>query len=293
MTSSTRFRSFSRTGAVPLTTCDTVPMETCARSAICFIVVGLVIDGESATFRPLGPFFSRAASWCESSRNSLPVFDAAESQCSGTIHAGRHHQEFTVFCQFICLGEIPDGALRTVIASASQNSGACVPIEKLICPLPHVANQVHHSEGAGSFWMRGNGSGPAHHAALVPTGDRRSIPLVSPRIQAAVGACGGVLPLPFVWQALARPGGVDARIFERNPGDRLVCRTRGVGAIPPVAQEIQVILGLIVRGVQKLFELGVGYRVFVHPEGLYVNDVLMISARGVFPRVLDVDADVV
>src|SRR5580704_8977763 len=51
MTSSTRFRSFSRTGAVPLTTCDTVPMETCALSAICFIVVGLVIESESAMFR--------------------------------------------------------------------------------------------------------------------------------------------------------------------------------------------------------------------------------------------------
>src|SRR5580704_5963666 len=238
MTSSTRFRSFSRTGAVPLTTCDTVPMETCARSAICFIVVGLVIDGESATFRPLGPFFSRAASWCESSRNSLPVFDAAESQCSGTIHAGRHHQEFTVFCQFICLGEIPDGALRTVIASASQNSGACVPIEKLICPLPHVANQVHHSEGAGSGWMRGNGIGTAHGAALVRSGDSGPIPLVSPRIEAAVGAFSGVLPFPFAWQTLPGPGGKDARIFKGNPGDRLVSPTLRVGAILPVAQKV-------------------------------------------------------
>src|SRR5580658_10488340 len=55
MTASTRFRNLSRTRAVLLTTCETVPIETCARPAICFIVTGLVIKSESALFRLLGP----------------------------------------------------------------------------------------------------------------------------------------------------------------------------------------------------------------------------------------------
>src|SRR5229473_2842095 len=40
MASSTRSRSFGRTAAVSLMTCETVPMDTLARSAICRIVTG-------------------------------------------------------------------------------------------------------------------------------------------------------------------------------------------------------------------------------------------------------------
>src|SRR5713226_186791 len=63
MTSRTRFRSLSRTGAVPLTTCDTVPIETCARSAISFMVAGLVIGANQFRFVRRGYGASRSPSF--------------------------------------------------------------------------------------------------------------------------------------------------------------------------------------------------------------------------------------
>src|SRR5215469_8265040 len=44
MTSSTRLRSFSLTFAEPFRTCETVPTETPAASAICFVVSGSFSD---------------------------------------------------------------------------------------------------------------------------------------------------------------------------------------------------------------------------------------------------------
>src|SRR5882724_1328715 len=114
---------------------------------------------------------------------SLRILHATESQSSGTIHARRHHQKFTVLCQFICLGEIPDRSLRLVITSASQDSASCVLVEKFIGPLPNVADQVHHAERACGFWMRGDRIWAAHPSALVRSGDRGSIPLIPPRIK--------------------------------------------------------------------------------------------------------------
>jgi hypothetical protein len=122
-----------------------------------------------------------------------------------------------VFCQFICLGEIPDGSLRAVVASASQNPATGVLIQKLIRPLPHIANKIHDAERASAFGMRGNGIGTAHGAALVRVGDGGSIPLISPRIEAAISSRSGVLPFPFARQTLSGPGGVGARIFEGTP----------------------------------------------------------------------------
>jgi len=57
-------------------------------------------------------------------------------------------------------------------------------------------------------------------------------------------------------QALSRPSGVSARVFERDPRDRLVFPTRGVGAVGPVFQEIVVVLGMVLYCVQKRLEFG-------------------------------------
>src|SRR5713226_4407371 len=145
---------------------------------------------------------------------SLRILHATESQNSGTIHARRHHQKFTVLCQFICLGKIPDRSLRLVVTSASQDSASRVLVERFIGPLPNVADQVHHAERACRFWMSGDGIWAAHRLALVRSGDRGSIPLIPPRIKPAIGALGGILPLPFTRQPLSRPGRVRARILQ-------------------------------------------------------------------------------
>src|SRR6267143_2216402 len=208
MTSRTRFRSLSRTGAVLLTTCDTVPIETCARSAISFMVAGLVIRGNSVFVVGVSVRAAPRASVHRPFGSSLCVLNAAESQSPRTVHARRHHQEFTVLCQFICLGEIPDRSLRLVITCASQNSTPCMLIQKFIRPLPHIANQVHYSVGTRSFRMSGHGIGTSHCAALVRNGDSRSIPLISPRIEAPIRALGSILPFPFARQSLPGPGGI-------------------------------------------------------------------------------------
>src|SRR5258708_30630954 len=157
MTSRPRLRSLSRTGAVQLTTCDSVPIETCAGSVISFMVDGLVIEGKSAaSFVGAMVRAARRVSVHRPSGSSLCVLNAAESHGTRTIHARRHHQEFTVLCQFICLGEIPDRSLRLVITSAAQNAAPCMFIQKFIRPLPDVADKVHHSIGARSFRMSGN-----------------------------------------------------------------------------------------------------------------------------------------
>src|SRR5258708_20237440 len=111
------------------------------------------------------------------SGSSLCVLDAAESHSARTIHAWRHQQEFTVLCQFICLGEIPDRSPRLVIASASQNSAPCMLIQKFIRPLPHIANQVHHSIGAPSFPIRGNAIGAPTPPPPSPHRDTNTSPL--------------------------------------------------------------------------------------------------------------------
>src|SRR6266481_6875899 len=178
---------------------------------------------------------------------SLRILHATEPQSSGTILARRHHQKFTVLCQFICFGEIPDRPLRLVVTSASQDSASSVLVEKFISPLPNVADQVHHAERACAFWMSGDGIWAAHRSALVRSGDRGSIPLIPPRVKPAIGALGGILPLPFARQPLSSPGGIRARILQGNPCDRLVPPTLRVCSILPVAQEIQVICRTIMR----------------------------------------------
>src|ERR1035437_1973364 len=89
--SSTRSRNFGRTIAVSLITCDTVPIETWARSAICRIVTGAVMACRVG-----------ATASCSSQRyillptRSLLVYYATEPDYPGAVHAG------TQLCQNSC-----------------------------------------------------------------------------------------------------------------------------------------------------------------------------------------------
>src|ERR1017187_664002 len=88
--SSTRSRNFGRTVAVSLITCDTVPIETWARSAICRIVTGAVmvcrVEARAGCvpqrYRPLPT-------------RLLRVYYATESDSPGAVHTGGHQRSHT------------------------------------------------------------------------------------------------------------------------------------------------------------------------------------------------------
>jgi hypothetical protein len=50
---------------------------------------------------------------------------------------------------------------------------------------------------------------------------------------------------------------------------------------------------VIVRGIEKLLELGVSYRILVDVEGLDLDGMFMKTTSALFPRVRDVYADIV
>src|SRR5437879_3142913 len=122
-------------------TCETVPIETSARSAICRIVTGTLISNhDDQSSRLLGrarvPALHPQREPFTHEPNSVRILSAPKTYPSGTIHAGSHHQEFAVLVEFVGLREVPDRPLGLVIASAAKNPAACVVILELLCPLP-------------------------------------------------------------------------------------------------------------------------------------------------------------
>src|SRR6476660_6212139 len=89
-----------------------------------------------------------------SGRTSLRFYHASETECGRTIHAGRHQQKFAMFIQPVGLREIPDRALRLIVASATQDAPPRMLVDELFCPLPHVPNHVHYAKRARSKGMR-------------------------------------------------------------------------------------------------------------------------------------------
>src|SRR5215472_19265948 len=133
----------------------------------------------------------------------------------------------------------------------------------------------------------------AHGSGLVRRRNGRSIPLVSPRVEAAIGTLRSVLPFPFVRQPFARPSGIGSRIFERNPGYGPIVPASRILPILPVAQEIQIIRGVIVSDIEKLLEFRIGHGKFVDIEGGNVHSVFVKSPGSVFPRILHIDTNIV
>src|SRR6516165_2502952 len=91
-------------------------------------------------------------------------------------------------------------------------------------------------------------------------------------------------------ETLAGPGRVGAGIFERNPGHGTVVPALWIVPILPVSKKVGAIAGNVVRGVEKLFELRVGHRIFINEEGLDLHGVLMEPAWKILPWILHVYA---
>src|SRR5208337_4679221 len=148
MASITRSRSFGRTVAVSLITCDTVPIETWTRSAICRIVTGAVMACRVEARAAGLPHRDRT-----SPNGSLRVYYATESDSPGAVHTGGHQQQLAVLIQLISLREVPDRALRLIVTATTKNSAPRVLVNKLFRPLPHISYHVHHAKWTGSRWM--------------------------------------------------------------------------------------------------------------------------------------------
>src|ERR1700722_19062597 len=153
------------------------------------------------------PFASRSVS------SLLRVANAAKSERARAVFARRHQQQLSMLIELVRLREIPHRSLRLVIASAAQNSATRVIVDVFVGPLPHVADEIHHAERTRAGWMRAHAVGTAHRAAFVGRWYRCGVPLVAPRIDAAVAALRGVLPFPFMRQAFASPRCIGARVF--------------------------------------------------------------------------------
>src|SRR5579875_164392 len=98
----------------------------------------------------------------------------------------------------VCLREIPDRALRLVMTASAQNCRTCMFIDVFIGPLPNISYQVPHAEWTRSLRMSIYIIRWSQHASSIGDGDCRSVPLISPRIPATVGALRGELPFPLV-----------------------------------------------------------------------------------------------
>ena len=196
----------------------------------------------------------------------LRIHDTAETQRSGTIVARRHQQKFAVFVVAVGLRKIPDGALRAVVAAPSQNSRPRMIIRIFVCPLPDVSHHIHHPKRACSCGMSIHLVGAMQNTSFVRNRNDTCIPAISPRIGPAIASLRGILPLPLVRKPFSSPSGIGPGIFERNPGNWLIGPSLRIGSIFPVAEEVQIILRMIVSGIQERLEFRIRDRVFVDIE---------------------------
>src|SRR5580698_250574 len=187
----------------------------------------------------------------------------------------------------------------------AQDGGTGMIVGVFICPLPDVAYHIHNTEGAGAGGMGIYIIGSKHHTVLIRKGrwsilrvlsqdavttgwsgcacagcqSRRQPTAVTPRISATVSALCGILPLPLVRKPQSSPTGVSARILYGHPGNRLVGRAFGIVAVLPIFEEVQVVAGMVVCGVEKLLELGVGHGILAHVKRLDLHGVFMKPPR--------------
>src|ERR1700684_3329768 len=118
----------------------------------------------------------------------LRIPNTAKTQSAGAVVAGRHQKQLAMLVIAPRLREVPDGALGLVIFAAAEDGEARVLVGVLVGPLPHVAGEVHHAEGACPIRMRIDGIRPRHGAASYWRGNVGRQPLIAPRELALVGA---------------------------------------------------------------------------------------------------------
>jgi hypothetical protein len=111
-----------------------------------------------------------------------------------------------------------------VVAPAAQNFGSRMFIKIFVGPLPPVSDHIHHGKRTRSGWMRLHAIGSAHGAPFVRRRNCRRISSRCPMHIAAHRFFARHIATPLVWQSLASPRRVRARIFQRN--------RRGLSAAP-------------------------------------------------------------
>src|SRR5579859_2227787 len=130
------------------------------------------------------------------------VFYTSKSKCARPIFARSHQQQLSVLIQAIRLREVPNRALRLIIASSSHHGGAGMLVQKFVSPLPDIADQVLHAERTRPLWMSIHGIRISEFSSLVGCGHDGSIPRISPRVESPVATLSGILPLPLMRQPL-------------------------------------------------------------------------------------------
>src|SRR5882724_9060855 len=99
---------------------------------------------------------------------------------------------------FVGLGKIPDRALWLIIAAATQDAGTSVLIYVLVGPLSDILHEIHHAKRACSARMRIHIFRTPHRTALIRDRHGACVPCIAPRINSAIRALRGELPLPFM-----------------------------------------------------------------------------------------------
>src|SRR5271157_5756319 len=171
-----------------------------------------------------------------------------------------------MLAQLIGLRKIPNRALRLVITASSKNPPASFLVLKFLPPPPPLSGPVHYAKRACPLRVRVHCIRSAHGSVFVHGWNCVGIPRVAPGICTSIRPLGRILPLPLVRQTLPRPSRVGARILQRHPRNRPIVPTRGVDAILPVAEEIQIVLRMIAGGIEELLELRVGHGILINPE---------------------------
>src|SRR5436305_15225033 len=78
------------------------------------------------------------------------------------------------------LREVPDRALRLVVAPPAHNACSAMVIDKLLRPLPHIADKVHDTERACAPRVGIHRIRSTHRAGLVGCGNSTVSPTRSP-----------------------------------------------------------------------------------------------------------------
>ena len=100
--------------------------------------------------------------------------------------------------QLVGLREVPDRALRPIVAAATENAAASVVVDELLRPLPHISDHIHHSKWTGSFRVCVHRIWTSHAARFIGHWNGTLVPLVAPRVETSIRALRCILPLPLV-----------------------------------------------------------------------------------------------
>ena len=89
------------------------------------------------------------------------------------------------------------------------------------------------------------------------------------------------------------PRRIGSRIFDGNPCHRLIVPIAGISAVFPVSKKIMVVFGVIVGGVHKCLEFGIGHRSTVDIKVGDMDPMTMGSPCNIFPGILHIDSGIV